>query len=36
MPYDVIDDVIMKVGKFIFPVDFVVLGMKNGKDMPIV
>ncbi|XP_030494783.1 uncharacterized protein LOC115710563 [Cannabis sativa] len=32
----IIEDVIIKVGKLVFPVDFVVLDMEEDKDMPLI
>ena len=34
-PEDIIEDVLVKVGKFIFPVDFVVINMEEDKHVPI-
>ena len=34
-PRGVIEDVLVKVDKFIFPVDFVVLDMKEDREIPI-
>ena len=31
-----IEDVLVKVDKFIFPVDFIVLDMEENKDIPII
>ena len=35
-PRGIIEDVLVKVEKFIFPVDFIVLNMEDGKEVPIV
>ena len=35
-PRGVIEDVLVKVDKFIFPEDFIVLDMKEDKEMPII
>ena len=33
-PRGVIEDVLVKVDKFIFPVDFIVLDMEEDKEIP--
>ena len=35
-PRGVIEDVLVKVDKFIFPVDFIVLDMEEDKEIPII
>ena len=35
-PKGIIEDVLIKVGKFIFPVDFVVLDMEGDEKVPII
>jgi len=35
-PYGVVEDVLMKVDKFIFPVDFVIFDMKKDKKVPLI
>ena len=35
IPEGVAENVLVKVGKFVFPVDFVVLDMKEDERMPI-
>ncbi|XP_073152736.1 uncharacterized protein [Henckelia pumila] len=35
-PHGIIEDVLVKVDKFIFPVDFVVLDMEEDLDMPLI
>ena len=35
-PRGVIEDVIVKVDKFIFPIDFIVLDMEEDKEIPII
>ena len=35
-PREVIEDVLVKVDKFIFPADFIVLDMEEDKEMPII
>ena len=35
-PQGVIEDVLVKVDKFIFPVDFIVLDMEEDKEIPII
>ena len=35
-PWGVIEDVLVKVDKFIFPTDFIVLDMKEDKEIPII
>ncbi|KAL8480374.1 hypothetical protein ACS0TY_027063 [Phlomoides rotata] len=35
-PEGIIEDVLIKVGKFIFPVDFVVLEMKEDESVPLI
>ena len=34
-PEGIIEDVLIKVGKFIFPVDFMVIDMKKDKQVPL-
>jgi len=34
-PYGVVEDVFVKVDKFIFPMDFVVMDMKKDKEVPL-
>ncbi|KAL5567270.1 hypothetical protein UlMin_030434 [Ulmus minor] len=35
-PRGIVEDVLVKVGKLIFPVDFIVLDMEEDKDIPII
>ena len=35
-PRGVIEDVLVKVDKFIFPADFIVLDIEEGKEIPII
>ena len=35
-PYGVVEDVLVKVGKFIFPVDFIILDMEEDEKIPII
>jgi len=35
-PRGIVEDVLVKVGKFIFPADFIVLDMEEDEDMPII
>jgi len=35
-PYGVVEDVLMKVDMFIFPVDFVILDMKEDEEVPLI
>ena len=35
-PWDIIEDVLVKVQKFIFSVDFIVLDMEEDKEVPII
>ena len=35
-PRGVIEDVLVKVDKFIFPVDFIILDMEEDKEIPII
>ena len=35
-PWGVIEDVLVKVDKFIFPADFIVLDMEEDKEIPII
>ena len=35
-PQGILEDVLMKVDKFIFSIDFVMLGMKEDKEVPII
>ena len=34
-PEGVIEDVLVKVGKFIFPVDFIILDMEEDSQVPL-
>ena len=34
-PEDILEDVLIKVGKFIFPVDFVVIDIEEDKQVPL-
>ena len=34
-PEGILEDVLIKVGKFIFPVDFVVIDIKEDKQVPL-
>jgi len=35
-PYGVVEDVVVKADKFIFPVDFVVMDIEDDKDIPLI
>jgi len=35
-PYGVVEDVLVKVDKFIFPVDFVIVDMKEDDEVPLI
>ena len=35
-PCGIIEDVLVKVDKFIFPVDFIILDMQEDKEVPII
>ncbi|XP_047159998.1 uncharacterized protein LOC124830359 [Vigna umbellata] len=35
-PYGVVEDVLVKVDKFVFPVDFVIMEMEENGDVPLV
>jgi len=35
-PYGVVEDVLIKVDKFMFPVDFVILDMKENEEVPLI
>jgi len=35
-PYGVVEDVLTKVDKFMFPVDFVILDMKEDEEVPLI
>jgi len=35
-PYGVVEDVLMKVDKFIFLMDFVILDMKEDEEVPLI
>ena len=35
-PRGIIEDVIVKVDKFVFPTDFIILNMKEDKEVPII
>ena len=34
--YGVMEDVLVKVDKFIFPVDFVIMDMKENEEVPLI
>ena len=34
-PERILEDVLIKIGKFIFPVDFVVIDMEEDKQIPL-
>src|SRR3954465_6018917 len=36
LPYGIAQDMLVKVDKFLFPVDFVVIDMEEDKDSPII
>ena len=35
-PRVIVEDLLVKIGKFIFPIDFNVLDMKEDEDVPII
>ena len=35
-PHGIIEDVLVKVDKFIFPTDFVVLDMEEDQEVPLI
>ena len=35
-PYGIIEDVLVKVDKFLFPVDFVVMDMDEDREVPLI
>ena len=35
-PHGIIEDLLVKVGNFVFPIDFVVLYMKEDEEVPII
>ena len=35
-PRGIVEDVLVKVNKFIFPIDFIVLDMKEDYDVPLI
>ncbi|BAU03085.1 hypothetical protein VIGAN_UM009200, partial [Vigna angularis var. angularis] len=35
-PYGVVEDVLVKVDKFVFPVDFIVMEMEGNSDVPLI
>ena len=35
-PRGIVEDILVKIGKFVFPIDFVVLDMKEDPDVPII
>ena len=35
-PYGVVEDLLVKVGKFIFPADFIILDMEEDEKIPII
>ena len=35
-PYGVVEDVLIKVGRFIFPVDFVILDFEEDRHCPLI
>ena len=36
IPKGIIEDVLVKVGNFIYPVDFVILDMDENRDVPLI
>ncbi|XP_070039549.1 uncharacterized protein [Nicotiana tomentosiformis] len=36
IPEGIVDDVLVRVDKFVFPVDFIVLNMEENKDVPLI
>ncbi|XP_023734919.1 uncharacterized protein LOC111882785 [Lactuca sativa] len=35
-PRGIVEDILVKIGKFVFPIDFVVMDMKEDHDVPII
>ena len=35
-PRGIVEDILVKIGNFIFPIDFVVLDIKEDKNVPII
>ena len=35
-PYDIVEDLLVKVDKFLFPVDFVVMNIEEDVDVPLI
>ena len=35
-PKGIVEEVLVKVGKFIFPVDFIILDFKEDEDVPLI
>ncbi|XP_050876016.1 uncharacterized protein LOC127079675 [Lathyrus oleraceus] len=35
-PYGIVEDVLVKIGKFVFPVDFIILEMPEDKEIPLI
>ncbi|XP_017985242.1 PREDICTED: uncharacterized protein LOC18601470 [Theobroma cacao] len=35
-PYGIVEDVLLKVGKFFFPIDFIILDMEEDREIPII
>ena len=35
-PYNIANDVLVKIGKFVFPVDFVILEMPKDQEIPLI
>ena len=35
-PRDIVEHILVKIGKFVFPIDFVVLDMKEDKNVSII
>jgi len=35
-PYDIIEDLLVKVNKFLFPIDFVVMDIEEDVDVPLI
>jgi len=35
-PFGIVDDVLVKVGRFVFPVDFVIMDMEEDSECPLV
>lgn len=35
-PYGIVEDVLVKIDKFVFPIDFVILEMPEDEEIPLI